>query len=76
MIVHEKTGDYIPDDGFDMPISNTETLEVSDNVKITEIDFNTKGKVLNVNKDFGSIISGKYKDRPIFEISLKGGIVT
>ncbi|MBE6089892.1 MAG: hypothetical protein E7206_18035 [Clostridium beijerinckii] len=76
VIAHDDTGDYIPDDGFDMPISDNTTLEVADNVNISEIDFNSKGQVLVVNKDFNSIITGKYKDRPIFEITLKNGVVT
>lgn len=76
VIVHDDNGDYIPDDGFDMPISNTTTLEVADNVNISEIDFNSKGQVLIVNKDFNSIIIGKYKDWPIFEITIKDGVVT
>lgn len=76
VICHDETGDYIPDDGFDMPISKTTTLEVDANVNISEIDFNSKGNILNVNKDFNSIIIGKYKDWPIFEITLKEGVVT
>ncbi|WP_026889566.1 hypothetical protein [Clostridium beijerinckii] len=59
-----------------MPSSDNTTLEVADNVNISEIDFNSKGQVLVVNKDFNSIITGKYKDRPIFEITLKNGVVT
>ncbi|MGH4138644.1 cell wall-binding repeat-containing protein [Clostridium sp.] len=70
------TGDYLSDDGFDMPISSTVTLEVDDNVNISEIDFDSEGNILNVNKDFNSIIIGKYKDRPIFDITLKDYAVT
>ena len=66
----------ISDDGFDMPISNTVTLEVDDNVNISEIDFDSEGHILNVNKDFSSIIIGKYKDRPVFDITLKNYLVT
>lgn len=76
VICHDETGDYIPDDGFDMAISSTTTLEVDDNVNISEVDFDSKGNILNVNKDFNSIIIGKYKDRPIFEVTFKEGVVT
>ncbi|MGV8983794.1 cell wall-binding repeat-containing protein [Clostridium sp.] len=70
------TGDYMSDGGFDMAISNTVTLEVDDNVNISEIDFDSEGHTLHVNKDFSSIIIGKYKDRPIFDITLKDYVVT
>lgn len=76
VICHDETGDYIPDDGFDMAISNTTTLEVDDGVNISEVDFDSKGNILNVNKDFNSIIIGKYKDWPIFEVTFKEGVVT
>lgn len=69
------TGDYLPDDGFDIAISNTVTLEVDDNVKISEIDFDSNGSILNVDKDFNSIIVGKYKDWPLFDVTLKDGLV-
>lgn len=73
---HDKVGDYIPDDGFDMPISSTVTLEVDDNVKINKIDFDTSGNILHVDKNFNDIISGYYKDKPVFNITLKNGTVT
>ncbi|MBU3188369.1 cell wall-binding repeat-containing protein [Clostridium bowmanii] len=73
---HDGTVDYLPDDGFDMAISNTVTLEVNDNVNISEIDFNSEGNILNVNKDFNSIIVGKYKSRPVFDITLKDYLIT
>lgn len=76
VICHDETGDYIPDDGFDMSISNTTTLEVDDGVNISEVDFDSKGSILNVTKDFNSIIIGKYKDWPIFEVIFKEGVVT
>lgn len=76
VICHDETGDYIPDDGFDIPISNTTTLEVDDGVNISEVDFDIKGSILNVTKDFNSIIIGKYKDWPIFEVTFKEGVVT
>lgn len=76
VICHDETGDYIPDDGFDMSISNTTTLEVDDGVIISEVDFDSKGSILNVTKDFNSIIIGKYKDWPIFEVTFKEGVVT
>lgn len=76
IICHDETGDYIQDDGFDMPVSSITTLEVDNNVNISEIDFDSKGCILNINKDFNSIIIGKYKDEPIFEITLKEGKVT
>jgi putative cell wall-binding protein len=70
------TGDYLSDDGFDMPISNTVTLEVDDNVNISELDFDSEGHILNVKKDFSSIVIGKYKSRPVFDITLKDYVVT
>lgn len=76
VICHDETGDYIPDDGFDMAISNTTTLEVDGGVNISEVDFDSKGSILNVTKDFNSIIIGKYKDWPIFEVTFKEGVVT
>lgn len=76
IIVHDKSGDYLDDDGFDMPISNVVTLEVDNNVKITELDFDSNGCILHVDKDFNSIITEKYKDWPYFDVTLKNGIVT
>lgn len=73
---HDGLGEYIPDDGFDMPISSTVTLEVGDSVKINEIDFDTSGNILHVDKNFNDIISGYYKDKPVFNITLKNGTVT
>lgn len=76
VICHDEAGDYILDDGFDIPISKTTTLEVDDGVNISEVDFDSKGSILNVTKDFNSIIIGKYKDWPIFEVTFKEGVVT
>lgn len=77
VIVHDETGDWIPDDGFDMPISNTATLEVDNNVKITELHFDAKNNYQTsyVDKDFNSIIVGKYEDWPYFDLTLKNGKV-
>jgi len=72
----DEARDYILDDGFDIPISKTTTLEVDDGVNISEVDFDSKGSILNVTKDFNSIIIGKYKDWPIFEVTFKEGVVT
>lgn len=76
IIFHDETGDYIPDDGFDMPISDTITLEVDDNASINEINFDSQGHIQDVTKDFSSIVIGKYSSRPIFDIIIKDGKVT
>ncbi|MBE6067094.1 MAG: cell wall-binding repeat-containing protein [Clostridium lundense] len=71
------TGDYIPDDGFDMPISGNVTLEVDDKVKISVIDFNSlQYPTININKSFSSIITNRYEGRKLFEVNLKDGMVT
>lgn len=72
---------YIPDDGFDMPISGDIKLEVDENAQISKVGFDDY-KIVQVKTDFVSLNNSGYLNSvqdgyngPIFDLVIKDGVV-
>lgn len=66
---------YIPDDGFDMSISDNVKLEVDSQVKIKLLHFDEDGKMSENEANFVDLSDDKYEDRPVFNLLIKDGKV-
>lgn len=74
-VVDEIDGQYyIPNDGFDMPISEELKLEVDKNADITIMDF-IYPNIIYPKTDFVGMMNSLYGKRGIYDLSIKDGVV-
>lgn len=72
-VVDEYEGQYyIPDDGFDMPISEIVKLEVSKDAELTKLYFSDNGDILLVKTDFTGL---DIQVSDTFDLVIEDGVV-